>query len=280
MIRLRTTKLLFTAAFISLTAVQDSQAELGSLSKPPWIGYFAGYENARYRFGMTSLGKFLLTPMVGRDQPISPFLAVDLQVGILETLPDGKTVMKQIQVESLESTSEATDELEKMVIRGKVTGDAAFETTIEQVRGVMSIGGRLVDPGTLKNPLKFVVRATFPSIYRHSNPADKRAEKAFLKKVEDDEIVLKWTDGTRKKISFHKEMLADTPEFNGPGIAEMEIEADAYKGRNFIFTATEGSGMTLWNSKAAQLHEGFSINWLVDPEKDKEGKARMTFLVK
>jgi len=273
-------KLFVATAFISLTSVQDSQAQLGSLSEPPWIGYFAGHENARYRFGMTALGKFVLTPMVGRNQPISPFLAVDIQVGVLETLPDGKTVMKQIQVESLESQEEPTDNLSKIVVKGKVTGDAAFETTIEQSRGVVSIGGRLVDPGTLKNPLKFAVRATFPSLYRHSNPADKRAEKAFLKRVEDDEIVLKWTDGARKKISLHKEMLANTPEFNGPGIAEMEIEAYAYKGKNFIFAATEGSGMTLWNSKAAQLHEGFSINWLADPEKDKEGKARITFHVK
>jgi hypothetical protein len=271
---------LLAAAFISLTGVQDSKAQLPNLSEQPWIGYFVGYENARYRFGVSGVGKLLLTPMIGRNQPISPFLAVDIQVGILETLPDGKTVMKQIKVDSLESSEKPTDELEKIVLRAKVTGDAAFETTIEQVRGVISIGGRIVDPGTLKNPLKFVVRATFPTIYRNTVLTDKRAEKAFLKKIEDDEIALKWTDGSRKKISFDKAVLASTPEFNGPGIAEIEVESAGYRGSTFVFAATEGSSMTLWNSKESQLHEGFSINWFADPEKDKDGKARFTFLVK
>lgn len=275
-------KALLAVSLVFSAFVSPSRAQLPGLNEQPWIGYFAGYENARYRFGLSSVGRMTITPMAGRDQAVSPFLAVDVHVGILETLPDGKTVMKELKVETLECADPATDELEKTVVRGKVTGDAAFEVTIEQARGVMSMSGKLLEPGTLKNPLKFVIRAVFPSVYRHANAdlKDKKAEKAFEKKIEDDEVNLKWTDGTRKKITNEKEVLVGTPDFNGPGIAEIEVEMASYKGRTFQFSASEGSSMTVWNAKSALIHEGFRIEWSADPAKDKDGKARFTFQVK
>ena len=262
--------------------VSPSQAQLPGLNEQPWIGYFAGFENARYRFGLSSVGRMTITPMFGRDKAASPFLAVDVHVGILETLPDGKTVMKELKVETLECAEPATAEFEKAVIRGKVTGDAGYEVTIEQIRGVISMSGKLLEPGTLTNPLKFVVRAVFPSVYRHSDAdlKDKKAEKAFEKKIEDDEVNLKWTDGTRKKITNEKEVLFSTPEFNGPGITDIEVEMASYRDRTFLFSASEGSTMTVWNAKSALIHEGFRIEWSADPAKDKAGKARFTFQVK
>ena len=54
---------------------------------------------------------------------------------------------------------------------------------------------------------------------------------------------------------------AASKELNGPGIAAAEIEIAAYKGKKFLFIASENSAMTLWNSKVEPLHEGFTINW-------------------
>jgi hypothetical protein len=265
---------------ISASGIQWASAQLPSLNEQPWLGYFTAFESKKYHFGVMSVGKAMLTPMGDKGTAVSHALAIPIQIGIEEVLPDGKVTMKEIKPETLSSAEAASDKLVKTVIKGKVTGDAAFEATIEQDRGVISLGGRVVDPGTLKNPLRFAIRVRFPEAYKYNNPKDKKEEKAFEKKIEDDRIDMKWTDGKRKKQELNVAMEAASKDLNGPGIAAAEIEISAYKGKKFLFIASENSAMTLWNSKVAPLHEGFTINWRPDPEKDKEGKARLSFEVK
>jgi hypothetical protein len=265
---------------ISASGIQLASAQLPALNEQPWLGYFTAFESKKFDFGMMSVGKIVLTPMGDKGNAVSHALAISIQIGIEEVLPDGKVTMKEIKPETLSSAEPATDELVKTVVKGKVTGDASFEVTLEQNRGVISMGGRVLDPGTLKNPLRFAIRVRFPEAYKYSSPKDKKEEKAFEKKIEDDRIDMKWTDGKRKKQEFNVALEAASQDLNGPGIAAAEIEIGAYKGKKFLFLASENSAMTLWNSKVAPLHEGFTINWRPDAEKDKEGKARLSFEVK
>lgn len=281
------------AALISCFAVAPvAHAQLPSLNEQPWMGYFAAFKNKRYQFGLSAQGDIKLTPMGDRGDPVSFQIAISILAGIEETMPDGKITMRQIKIESLETKDAATDELEKVSLRGKVTGDAAFEMNLEQTRGIVFIGGRILDPGTLtKNPIRFVVRVKFPTAYPNDKKAqanidpkdDKKADKAtkaFLKKIEDDQIDLKWTDGKRVKQDMGEEVDAASKELNGPGISSAEVEIAAYKGKRLLFTAAPNSAMTLKNDKPGPLHEGFTINWLADTAKDTEGKARLAIEVK
>lgn len=261
-------------------SVQMACAELPALKEQPWLGHFAAFENKKLRFGVTAMGKIILRPMGDKDQPVGHSLEIPIQIGIEEVLPSGKVVMKELKPETLESAEPASDDLSKIVIKGKVTGDAAFEATIEQSRGVILIGGRLLEPGTLTNPLRFAVRVKFPSAYKHSDPQGKKEEKAFEKKIEDDRIDLKWSDGKRKKQALNVAVEASSKDLNGPGIAAAEIDISAYRGKRFLIMASGNSSMSLWNEKAAPMNEGFSINWLPDAAKDKEGKARISIEVK
>ena len=260
--------------------MHSASAQLPALNDPPWLGYNAVYANKRFQFGVTSLGKISLTPIGDKGAPVSHALAIGLEIAIEETLPTGKVVVKNLQSATLESSQPATDKLEKTVIRGKVTGDASFETQIEQDRGMILMSGRLVDPGTIKNPLRFTIHAKFPTAYPYDEPKDKKAEKAFEKKIEGDRIDLKWTDGKRKKQNLIDSVTAASPEINGPGIAAAQIEMVAYKGKKFVFTASENSSMNLAAENTGPLHKGFSIIWVPDTAKDKDGKARFSFDVK
>lgn len=276
------TRLAFAALISGFAAAPLAHAQLPSLNEPPWLGYYAAYANKRFQIGLSSKGNITLTPMNEKGDPVSFQLAIDIDAGIEETMPDGKVVMRQIKAETLAAKEPATDELEKVLVTGKVTGDAAFELNIEQTRGIIFIGGRMTDPGTLtKNPLRFALRLRIPTLYKNHKAEDKRAEKAFAKKIEDDRIDMKWTDGKRAKQTFEKALLVDgNKEINGPGITSLELEAGAYKGRRFVFTASPNSSMNLWNAKEQPLHEGFTINWKADAEKDKDGKARIAIDVK
>lgn len=261
-----------------LSAVSDmASAQLPALDHKPWLGHYAAVEHKRFNLGVTAQGKITLIPMGKSGKPVSQDLAIPILVGIEEMQPNGQYSLKAIQPATLESSSPATDKLENAVIRGKVTGDASFEVTLEQERGVISVGGRMLDPGKLKAPSRFVVRVRFPSAYPHVRKLrDKDDEKAFQKKVEDDQIDLRWTDGKRKKQALDETVDASSKEINGPGIAVAEVEISSYQRRKVLLTSSENSHLSLWNGGSAPLHEGFTFVWTPEAAKDPEGKARLT----
>lgn len=258
-----------------------AHGQLASLNEKPWIGYYAAYSGKKFQIGLSSQGKIVLSILNERGGAITHQLEIDIQAGIEETVAEGKAVMRQVKVETLEGKEPATDKLEKVRVKGMVTGDAAFELNIEQNRGIILIGGRMTDAGTLtKNPAAFGIRVRIPSLYRNEKLGDKRAEKAFEKKLRDDSLELKWTDGKRVKHTLGQAVVADSKEVNGPGIGAVEFDASAYRGKKLVFTASPNSSMTLWNSREQPLHQGFSINWKADAARDPEGKARLAIEVK
>jgi len=275
-------------------AIQTISAELPSLQNQPWLGYFAVYANKRYEFKIAAAdGKITLIP-VGEGAPILGNLLIHIHLGIEETLPDGKTVLTPVRADTIESADPATDQLGKSIIRAKTVEDASLEIAIEQSRGIVFIGSRVLDPGKIKNPVRGFVTAVFPNVNplvkaasdhgeldeRAAKRAARKAAEAAEDKLKDDSVDLKWSDGTRQKLTFEKVLDAVSKEINGPGIAAVEIKIATYGKRKFFVNAAPNSAMKLSNAKPASLSEGFSIQWSPDSEKDKDGKARLALEVK
>ncbi|MEO0017117.1 MAG: hypothetical protein RLZZ522_400 [Verrucomicrobiota bacterium] len=256
-------------------------AELPSLGVRPWMGYFLGTKTRDFSFGLTSQGAGVIIPMGKGDKEVAMKLRVPVTFLIEEVLPDGRTIVKKILPETLESNDSATAKPSKTRIRGKVTGGASFEAFFEVERGIIAIGGRLLEPGTLtKNPLRFGVRATFPESYPSTKESTKEAAKALTKKLEGDRYGVLWTDGKRAKFNGADKIKADPKKGNGPGIARLEVEVAAYQGKAFEFTASAQSNITLSTRLAQPLGKGLVVNWYPDPAADPEAKARLKFTVK
>lgn len=267
--------------FLMMAATLPLAAQLPGLDDPPWFGHFAGYSNRRLDFGITSHGKMTLFPKDRQGDRVAKKLTLPIDLIVEETLPDGKILTRKIQPATLTSTSTSTANLEAITVTGKVTGNASFELNIEQNRGDISIGGRITDPGPLtKNPLQLAVRTRFPSAYRAPSGGSKQKQKKFDEKIEDDRLILKWTDGERKRQSLDEAVDAAASEINGPGIASARIEIDAYRDRRFEFTATTGSTIRLSNPQTAPLHKGFTIDWRPDPAKDPQAKSRLVIEIR
>lgn len=268
--------------FAANAMLPRAEAQLGTLNEKPWLGYFAAYADKRLQITMDSKGAITLAPINDKGTPVSSKIAIDIEAGIEEVAPDGKVVLRRIKPESLTSPESPNDDFEKFTVRGKVTGDAAFELHMEQDRGTIAIGGRVTDPGTLtKLPIRFVVRVKFPDVYPYEKVANKQHDKTFLKKIEDDRLELKWTDGKRVKQDFEPMVEAASKDLNGPGIAAAQVEVASYKDRRVQFIASPGSSMGLWNAKTAPLHEGFTLSWLPpDATKDPKGEARLSIEVR
>ena len=269
-------------------------AELPTLPDQPWLGFYAVYANKNYEFKVAAAdGKVSLIP-VGEGAPVLGNLLIHINFGIEETLPDGKIVSSPVRADTLETADPASDKLGKCIIRGKTAGTANLEITIEQSRGIVFVGSRVLDPGTLTNPIRCFVTAVFPNVNppamaannpeevneRDAKRAAKKEAKAAEDKLKDDSVDLKWTDGKRQKLTFEKVVDAGSKEINGPGIAAAEIEIAAYGKRKFFFTAAPNSAMQLSSAKPASLSEGFSIQWSPNSDKDKDGKARLALEVR
>ncbi len=266
-----------------------AKGALPSLDDRKWVGNFVAFESKDFQFSLSCEGKGRISVMGKKGTPISDRLAVSLEFLVQETLPDGKIVTKAIQSESLESSQTATLKPKDIVIRGKVTGDAGFEASITEERGVISVGGKLLDPGTLtKNPLRFAIRATFPNPYgdvkekapENDKAAVKKEAKALEKKMQNDRLQLKWTDGKSTKLELIEPVDTSSKEINGPGISALSAEFSTYQEKKCILMASENSSMTLFNSAPKPLSGGFAVIWMADAVKDPGAKARLNVNVK
>lgn len=260
----------------SVFAVTPVVAQLPSLGKQPWIGHYTVFANKRFQFTVTTDGKLKLIPLGEKSQPVAQTLIVPIEITIQEVAADGKITLKQIRPETLTSTTPATDKLEKTTITGKITGDAEFQVFLSQERGVISIGGRITSPGTLKNPLRFAIIAKFPNAY----PYAKKTDKSFERLIAGDRIELKYADGKHKKIKSDEKIGPDDKELNGSGLMSVEVDISSYKKRKLEFSTSPEASLSLWSQQLQALHEGFALRWTPDPTKDPEGKARLSFEVK
>lgn len=259
-------------------------AQLPSLNEQPWLGHHTAFSSNKFRFGVTSDGKIKLTPMLGKDKPIGIKMEIEIEVLIESTNPNGRSIARKIIPATLASPQAPNADFEKTTITGKVTGDASFELTLEQKRDVISIGGRITDPGKLTGPLNFSIRCDIPDPYYSAKQrADKdkrKAENAFERTIKGDRISLTLADKSRKKLKLDDKIGNSNPDLDKPGITEAEVEISSYKGRKFIFSTTPETPMKLWNPAQRPLHEGFSILWSPDPAKNPDGKARLSIDVK
>lgn len=270
---------------LAFSSPPKASGQLPTLDKQPWLGYFAAYEARRFKVGITSRGEIKLTPLNDKGFEFGPHMTLPVQIGVEEIQPDGKTDMKVIRMESLKSEQPPTDKLERVVLQGKVSAEAVFEAVIEQKGGVVSIGGRILDKGQFKkNPVRFAVRVKVPSNYPWTKEerwkSDPKKVAAFLKKIENDSIELNRIDKKRIEWTFEKPVNAASNELTGPGASRIELQMQAFADRRFLFNASENSVMTISNNPDAPLYEGFTISWVPDAEKDKDGKARLGLIVK
>ncbi len=266
------------AACLTLPA----RAELPTINENVWLGHYIGFEGKNFHFGFTAEGRGRIFVLDKKRQTLPLRMVVNVDVAVQETLPNGKAVNKKIQPASLESAKPAGKELKDVSIRGKVEGDAAFELLITEDRGVLSFGGKVLDPGTLKNPLSFGIRVRFPEAYPFDKKraANKKQAEAFAAKIKGDRIQLKRTDGKNLKLVPSESVDASTAEVNGPGIASMEVEFSSHDGKKFGISASDNSAMTISNPASKPLDDGFTVLWKADPAKDPQGRARLLIEVK
>lgn len=244
---------------------------LPQLNEKPWVGWFAGYEDRDFRFGVRADGIAVLIPLDERkDEPVSPRYWIDIQP-VIEEVRGERVATKKARDDQWEAITEATDEMEKASYRGTVTGGATFEVHLEMDRGVLKAGGRILEKGELtEHPLRFAIRVKVPNVYHYVKDDDKIEDLA-----DGDKIRLERGDGKKFSLDGWEPVWAEK-EVSGPGVRSARIDLDGYDGRKLELEAGDGGLFEFWNGEKRPLYKGFTFGWKPDPEKDPEGKARFT----
>lgn len=250
--------------FISPSAVQ---ADLPGLKEQPWLGYFIGIEHRKkMRFGVTAKGQGVIDPLDDEGKPVFAKVPFQVNFAVVETLPDGKTVKKQINPDSLASDQAATEDPEKPItFRGKVTGDAAFEVTVHPERGGVAVSGKLTDKGTLTNPIHFEISLDVKPYPR--KPGDEEAKiKTFEKRAEKDVLKYDTVSSKRGKIEFLEETNPATTI--GESIARLDFKTDAFDNKEFEIQTTDKAKLTFEDLGTKPIWNGFTLRWKVDEGAD------------
>ena len=208
-------KLLLAPCLIVLSL--PSVAQLPSLPDKPWLGYFVGYERRDFRFGVKEDAEMSLECMNSRGTAMGFNKAIYFAVEVVESYPDRQSV-KRIIPESLTSADKPTEDPEKITFKGKVTGDAEFECVIEFDGDQIKFGGRILNNGTLKNPLSFRISSRFQDAYKYT--ADDKVEAESKK----DRIEFITLDKKRDKIGVFESVKLSADEFTGKGLSNLRIE--------------------------------------------------------
>jgi len=250
--------------FLTPSAVQ---ADLPGLKEQPWLGYFIGIEHRKkMRFGLTAKGQGVIDPLTDDGKPVFAKVPFQVNFEMVETLPDGKKVRKQINSDTLASDQPATEDPEKPVtFRGKVTGDAAFEVTVSPERGGLAVSGKLTDKGTITNPIHFEISLDVKPYPR--KPGDEENEiKSFERRAKKDVLRYDTVSRKRGKIEFLEETNPAT--VIGESIARLDFKTDAFDNKEFEILTTDKAKLTFEDSGSKPLWNGFTLRWRVDEGAD------------
>jgi len=267
---------------IAVVVVLPAFGELPFIESGEWRGYYAVHEAQRYDFIYKHDGEMLLIPKKRDKEGVAVANRIKLEYGIEEMRPDGTTVFKQTRSGSLEAEHGATDKIDRIVVRGTTTGDAVYELVIEESRDVVSVGGRVVEVGSLtEHPLRFMVRVTLPNVYRRVEVHDRDDERDFDKRTRRDYLEVVRIDHSKVSLTNDDTAVMDGAQLTGSGVEEIEMRLSYYEGRRFFFAASRNSGIAIANARSpGPWYEGMLLHWTTDPSKDRDGSGRLNFWIK
>lgn len=261
-----------------LLAPSIAQADLPGLKEQPWLGYFIGIEHRKkMRFGVTAKGQGVIDPLNDKGMPVFAKVPFQINFDVVETLPDGKTVRKQVNSDTLTSDQPATEDPKSPItFRGKVTGDAAFEVTVYPERGGVAVTGKLTDKGTLKNPVHFEISLDVKPYPR--KPGDEPAKiKTFEERAKKDVLRYETVSRKRDKIEFLDETNPATAV--GEAMSKLDFKTDAFDNHEFEIQSTDKAKLIFADLGTKPIWNGFTLHWKIDEGAD-EKTQKLTITAK
>ncbi|MGB6222836.1 hypothetical protein [Haloferula sp.] len=257
-------------ALLLLSSATVFGGELPELFEKPWMAWYSGYEGKKMHFGVAPDGQASLIPIDEKSKDrISQGNWLSIRPVILETMPDGRDVVKSAIEDGWEAITPESNEAEEVKYRGTVTGGAKYEVHYQVDDGEIIASGQILDKGELtENPIRFAIRVIIPNVYRHVDEEEK-----LLERAEDDRFDFVKVDKKKAKFKGDETVEAVAKEC-GP-FRYLRAEIENYNGGRFEFDAGDIGQFEFEKPDADLIAKGFTLVWTPDPAKNAGGKGKM-----
>ncbi len=253
--------MILTALTASMFAAEPQLPQMSD--KTAWLGYFVGWEEKDFDFGIGADGEVLMHPKDKGKRGSHKEFSIRY---ILQEEIKGKWVTRQLLEEKgLESTSEkGLDPNKPVTINTSFTGDTKIEWVHVLSRGAIVLKPKVLEK-TTENPIRVGLSVNLPRLYHFDEEPEARELK---KKVGGDTIEgIRLKDKKKVRIKFHENDKDITgEEYLKDGASEIEVKSEGFYGSTFVIAQSNEKVGRIDVETKGPLYNSFSVMWLANPE--------------
>ncbi|MEM9238220.1 MAG: hypothetical protein AAGB14_15720, partial [Verrucomicrobiota bacterium] len=192
---------------------------------------------------------------------------------VVETMPNGRQVIKKPKEDGWEAVTPESAEAEKVHFRGTVTGGATYEVIFEIDGDEVFASGQILDKGEIENPVHFEMQVRVPNTYRHTKDEDQLEDK--LKGDRFDFVLT-----NRKKAKFKGTAELGEVMEECESVRSARVEIDYYQGARLELDGSDLGAIVIKGKDTSPVGKGFTFIWKPDPAKNAGAKAKLTMQFK
>lgn len=253
---------LATLVVISPGAIR---AELPTIEKEPWSGYFMVMKQRKFQLGVMPDGDVLFYPLTKRGEIVSQSNPILFKIEILETKSNGTTTSRKINPASLKSDqAPALNPQQPVTLRGTATGDIAFQVTFTPQRDGFDVSGQITDRSNRTHPLNLGVKVGLRP-YVKDKTRTLEESKSFDQRTRRDRFEAVIASGNRKTYKFDEN--ANFAEDMPDGAESLSVKSEAYDATEFNVAANGGVKIQ-FEDKNQLVSDGVDFRWIMPKEAD------------
>ncbi|MDP0491148.1 MAG: hypothetical protein Q7Q71_08895 [Verrucomicrobiota bacterium JB023] len=232
---------------------------LESMHEHPWVGYWVGYEDREFDFGIGAKGNgelFLKQRQKGEMTRISAFRSLKMRY-LLEEKAGDNWISRSMVEDGFETSQDPSGDVEKAEFEVSYKGGGAAKVTHTFERGEVHIGIEWVKKPEGKEA-RLGIEVIIPDLYRLKSDIEERELK---EKLEDDEVRAVRVDNKKFKVEFEDDVTLSDEDVLGKGATEFEITSKQLADKSINLSNTKDKGGVFYFDQKNPLHEGFSVMW-------------------
>lgn len=254
-----------TLAMACIIPNQSHAQQLPHMHELPWAGFFSGYTRHGFEFGVNNEGLSEIY-LIGKDRKrIGASRKVKIYTEVIVEDKNGKRSVKRLKTdEGLVTDQQPGLKHKKINYTALCTGDAKVQVSIQYSGNKITMDGKVIDRGSLKNDQLYLsYKVVMPAMYTNTYANNAKKEKARMKK--DRIRFVRAKDGKSVSLKSYEKVNLLDEDLAKDGVTKLSVSMDGQEGRDFEFTTTTEKGTIRFENKAGKkkgrLWQGYLVKW-------------------
>jgi hypothetical protein len=248
-----------------LCPLSANAQRLTSMDEHPWLGFFSGYVQRGFEFGVGDEGQGYLFLKTEKGARVGKDRVIKIYTEVIWEMPNGSRVVKRLKKDvGLSSELEPGLKHKEVKFIAECTGDAQIEIQIKYSSKKIIMDGKILDRGTLKTgKLILCHRVVVPAMYSVTYKDEEKKQKYRMR---SDKIkFVRAVDKKRVTLKSYEEVDLMDEKIAKGGITDLTVEMNGQEGKDFNFTTVGGKDVLLFTNKnpkaKGKLWEGYHVVW-------------------